>query len=336
MTKQRVIAILLLIAALMASACAGTPPTESSPATQPPTQLPPTQEDGSETILDPVPVRTAIAVQPTPTLRIASSPIAAATSTAVAATAAATTSSPPESYEVAFVAPNDTLNVRSGPGVSNPVIAELSPRAAGLRLIGEGENVNGWLWVPIETSDAVSGWVNSRYLTGELATAAFCGDPAVDNLLRELETALASQNGSELASLVHPQRGLRMRLAWWNPEIYFTREQVGTLFTSDETITWGTENGSGAPIEGPFRNIVYPLLQNDLLGAGQVTCDEIDHGPTAGLTILPEAYDSVNHVSYYRQGSDALQFDWGTWVVGIERWQGQPYLAFLVHYAYEI
>jgi hypothetical protein len=38
----------------------------------------------------------------------------------------------------------------------------------------------------------------------------------------------------------------------------------------------------------------------------------------------------------YRPGPAGEELDWGTWVVGIERWQEEYFVSFLVHYQWEI
>ena len=95
-------------------------------------------------------------------------------------------------------------------------------------------------------------------------------------------------------------------------------------------------DGSGLPITGSFAEVIYPLLQRDLVGGSSTGCDVILGGPTTGLLKLPDPYQGIHHISVYREGQDEMQFDWGTWAVGIEQWQGSTYLSFMVHYAYEI
>jgi hypothetical protein len=96
-------------------------------------------------------------------------------------------------------------------------------------------------------------------------------------------------------------------------------------------------DGSGAPIEGAFSKTMLPLIDRNLTPASVSGCDEILHGGTAGLVKLPASYEGVNYYSLYRPaGPDDFELDWGTWVIGIERWQGQYYLSFLVHYEWEI
>jgi hypothetical protein len=80
-----------------------------------------------------------------------------------------------------------------------------------------------------------------------------------------------------------------------------------------------------------------PLLDENLLGASETSCGDILHGGTAGLVQLPPSYEGLNYVSFYRPPAPGeIEFDWGSWAVGIERWHGEYRLSFLVHYEWEI
>ncbi|MCA9979043.1 MAG: hypothetical protein KC413_24950, partial [Anaerolineales bacterium] len=72
------------------------------------------------------------------------------------------------------------------------------------------------------------------------------------------------------------------------------------------------------------------------LRATEMRCNDILAGPTAGFVQLPEGYDALNYYSLYRPAADESGFDWGTWVVGVERWNGRYYLSYLVHFEWEI
>lgn len=237
---------------------------------------------------------------------------------------------------VAFVELGDTLNVRSGPGVRFPVVAELPPDATGIAAEDTGQTlIAGSTWVPIAT-DGAEGWVNSRFLIESVDTETFCAAEEALRLVDLLEQAIANQNGDALAALVHPERGLRLRYSWWNNEIVIPGDDVSGLFDDPTIYDWGVADGSGLPITGSFSDVLLPLLQDDLAGADLLSCDEITAGPTAGLVILPEGYEPVRFFSAHRAAPDDVPFDWGTWAVGIERWQGAYYLSYLVHYQYEI
>ena len=45
-----------------------------------------------------------------------------------------------------------------------------------------------------------------------------------------------------------------------------------------------------------------------------------------------------SHYSVYRPAIDDEDniFDWGSWVIGIEYWDGTPHLVYFVHYEWEI
>ena len=239
-------------------------------------------------------------------------------------------------YQVAFVTADDTLNVRSGPGVANGVVGELAPFASGVRITGPGQMVAGSTWVPI-TVGGLTGWVNGRFLTETMSESAFCQDAAVTKLLADLETAVINQDGNLLAQLVHLERGLRIHHAWWNPEVRISQADARQIFTSAAAYDWGIEDGTGFPIVGSFKTEIVPLLQEDLILATESGCDEIVHGGTAGFVRLPDGYDAVHYYSLHRPGTDEFAgMNWGTWVVGIEKWQGTYYVSFLVHFQWEI
>jgi len=289
----------------------------------PPTVAPPLPTASSATATPGNP-----AVQPSPTL--------AATVAPTTVTATATPVATISGYRVAFVAADDTLNVRRRPGANEAIVAQLPANAGGLQVTGEGEeNRSGATWLPVTTA-AGDGWVNSRFLTEDVSREVFCGDPAVTALLDQLRTAVAEEDGRLLEDLIHPERGLRVRLNWWNPEVLIAGNDVRQLFRAEKRQEWGTEDGSGLPIRGSFNEVVLPRLERDLLPATDRRCDEGVFGPTAGLTNLPEGYEAVRFYSLHRPAPAEQELDWGTWLVGIERWEGRYYVSYLVHYRWEI
>lgn len=282
------------------------------------------------TVAPPLPTATAgnPAVQPSPTLAATVAP----TTIAATATPVATISG----YRVAFVAAADTLNVRRRPGADEAIVAQLPANAGGIQVTGEAEETrSGATWLPVTTA-AGDGWVNSRFLTEDVSREVFCGDPAVAALLDQLRTAVAEEDGRLLEELVHPERGLRVRLNWWNPEVLISGNDVRQLFRAEKRQEWGTAEGSGETIRGSFNEVVRPRLERDLLPATDRRCDEGVFGPTAGLTNLPEGYEAVRFYSLHRPAPAEQELDWGTWLVGIERWEGRYYLSYLVHYRWEI
>ena len=234
------------------------------------------------------------------------------------------------------MAADDELNVRSQPGIDNDITGQLPANASDVLITGPGQKVAGSTWIPVQW-EGVEGWVNGRFLTTHLTNLQFCQNAPYTDLLVKLQDALVEQDSTILTQIVHPERGLRLRHNWWNPEVRLDQETLQTIFTAEQDYDWGTEDGSGLPLTGPFNTTMLPKLEADLISATDFACNEILHGGTAGLIQLPDEYARINFVSFYRPGSEAYAgMDWGSWVVGIEEWEGQLYLSFLVHFEWEI
>lgn len=294
-------------------------PTLQMPTAVPPTLIvPPIGDTANATPPSPLPTPPS----PAPTIAPTSTPTASPTPIALA-------------YRVAFVTSDDTLNVRSGPGVAYDIVGRLSPRAAGVQITGSGVVVDGSTWTPI-AAGSLRGWVNSRFLTTDIPQAQFCADAAVTRLIAELQTAVANRDDALLGQLIHPERGIRIHTYWWNAAVLIRGAEAQRLFSSPTSYDWGIADGSGLPIVGSFAQVILPDLERDLLLASEKGCQEILHGATAGWVRLPDGYEQAPYVSLYRPAKDDISFDWGTWVIGVEWWNGRYYLSYLVHYQWEI
>lgn len=316
--------------ALMLVACGGAETPTPVPTLAVPTQPPALESVATETVPpEPTAIPTSIATDTAATI-----PTDAPTATAVPATNTpiANSNNQPDNYAVVFVETNDVLNMRSGPGVDFGVVGTLPPNATNVQITGSGQVVAGSTWVPIQQG-GLAGWVNSRFLTQVVLDAAFCGDTAVLQLLDRLKTAVANQDDAIFAQLIHPERGLRVRLLWREAE---TRLDNQGLFSDSASYNWGAAAGSGEAIIGTPAEILLPRLQTDLFEATEMACNEISHGGTAGFVVLPDTYAPINYYSFYRPGTEEFaELNWGSWVVGLELWQGQYYLSTLVHYQWE-
>lgn len=171
-----------------------------------------------------------------------------------------------------------------------------------------------------------------------LSSDFLCSDAAIAELvLIDLQEAIANRDGALLASLVHPEDGLRVRTHWWNSEQYFSRSQAESVFDDVTSYEWGVADGTGDPIIGSFAEVIVPLLDQDLLGATETGCDTIVSGGSAGLIQLPPGYAPDRFVSFYRPGTDEFAgMDWGSWAVGIGYVGERPYLTFFIHFDWEI
>jgi uncharacterized protein YraI len=240
-------------------------------------------------------------------------------------------------HRVAFVLPNDTLNVRSGAGVTKAVVGTIGAGDAGIFLTNNRTIVAGSQWVQIQQND-LQGWVNSRFLTEAIPSNTFCNDPAARQTLDTFVTEMTERSGlTGPNTSTNADRGLRVHMNWWNPEVKITDAELINAFTSNATANWGVADGTGDAIVGTTSEVVLPKIDQDLAPAAQIACNEILHGGTAGFVRLPEEYAGINYFSVHRPApTDGIEFDWGTWVIGIEKWDGDYFVSFIVHYQWEI
>ena len=237
----------------------------------------------------------------------------------------------PVSYRVVFVAADDTLNVRSEPGSSSPVVGTLAPSAQGIRITGEKKMVGDSAWYPIETED-LGGWVLGLFLTQDYPPEEFCAAQPVD-FLGAFTDAIAKKDGEALASMVDSDRGLRLYLDPWSKGVRLSAEQLRTIFADSTKSTWGLDPDMEPVDEGTFSENVLPLLERDLLNATTNACNAMNHPEASDPHMVPQGAEGVNYYSFYRSpGADENELDWGEWVVGIEFWNGRMVLSYLAHY----
>ncbi|OQY48911.1 MAG: hypothetical protein B6242_01175 [Anaerolineaceae bacterium 4572_78] len=236
-------------------------------------------------------------------------------------------------YQVAFVADDNELNVRADSGTNYEILTSLAHNVDNIHVIGSGKRVQDIFWVPINYPGG-SGWASRYYLTESVTSDAFCSDPNIQTLIEDLRIVIEHHDGGGLANLIYYERGLLIRHDWWNEEVHLEQDAVEQFFSSETRHYWGEASGSGLSINGSITETIIPFLEKDLLADVETKCNEIIGGGTAGILRLPSEYDSFNFISLYRAGEE--DFDWGTWVVGIEFWDRVPYLVFLVHYQWEI
>lgn len=239
-------------------------------------------------------------------------------------------------YAVINVFPDDTLNIRSGPGVENEVVGMLQPNQTGLTRTGKSSNVGDETWVEIQNPSGGTGWVNADFLTEYVAPASFCADARVKTLIDNLESAVLAPNDDVLASLIHSLHGLDVRLWRYGTVANYTQEEAAWVLESDYQVNWGPAPGSGEDTLGTFSNVVLPKLQEVFSAVYNLHCnDTLDLATFSGEPWPPE-YANINFYTVYKPGSEQYGgLDWRAWTVGVEYVDGQPYLFALIHYQWE-
>ena len=242
----------------------------------------------------------------------------------------------PDTYAVIHVPADETLNIRSGPGVENPVVGELQPDASGLKRTGKTSGLGNEMWVEIQNPGGGTGWVKSEFLTESVEPSAFCADTRVTELLRNFQTAITTENGELLRLLVSPVHGLDVRYIRNGTTANYSPEEAGWAFQSTYVVDWGLGAGSGEPMSGTFPEIVLPALQ-DVFKNLTTACNAVKLGGASYVAEWPKEYANLNFYALHNPGNDPALggMDWRTWLVGIDYVNGQPYLFALLHYQWE-
>ncbi|MFN2194629.1 MAG: SH3 domain-containing protein [Anaerolineales bacterium] len=246
-------------------------------------------------------------------------------------------------YAVILVSAENFLNVRAGPGVDQEILGTLESNATGIQLTGEQEQVGEDLWVEIDRGDEPSGWVSKLYLTQQVPKNAFCSNAHIRTLARDFIQAVAQNDNELFASLVNPERGLNVRQIWSGNEIFFSPEQATGLFTSNQSVDWGTGEGSGedsvegnaTPEPGSFRKVILPELQDVISGDFTQACNTLEIGTATGGSqqfFWPYELSNLNYITLYRPAPEENRQDWRSWALGVEVINGTPYLTYLIQY----
>ena len=235
-------------------------------------------------------------------------------------------------YAVMRVAPNDVLNIRSGPGVSNSVIGYYPPDATDVMRTGVSTSADGAVWVEVRRGDGLTGWVNFDYLTEHISTAAFCADGRIPPLIEQLKQSLIQSNGDQFAALIGSKHGAAINFWRDVPPVNFTTTTARGIFTDPSVYDWGTGPAAGPSGEhGTFAQIIQPDMLEVFNSGYQLGCDDPSH---AGMFMNPWPYTNIHYYSILKPPTDNM-FDWKVWLVGFEYVDGVPYLYGAIHYVWE-
>ena len=254
------------------------------------------------------------------------------TTTTATGTSTTTTAPTPEitvdpslterTWAVVLVEDGDVLNVRSGPGVANPVIASFGPTDSGVTLTGSQAFVGGSRWVEI-TGEEAAGWVSSVFLTPEYTHQEVLDGWDHTSAPSDLAARIAA--GEDLSPPVS-HRGLYVDLPGGTLQRLRPAELSGVM-ADPGTRTWGGSScGGGACPEETFADAVgLPFLSTwEDLGADATL--EVDgyplggNGPFPPETAIPTPFRNFHWVAVHDPGDDPDfgGLDWMTWFVFLE------------------
>ncbi len=235
-----------------------------------------------------------------------------------------TTTVPPPRMGVVLLAPDDpnnSLNVRAGPGTDNPRVTTLAPAQADLVATGAVDLVDGRTWHELVVGEAV-GWVYGYYLTETWTPGDVEQEWDWRQTIDQFANALVVGEGlEEVVSwrglfVIHFDDNLRR----WAPE-----DLVG-LHGDDTELTWSNTGASAGESEatvGTWKEVIADAFLSDYLD--QDVDFQVGGMTLGGNAVLPEgaissAFANFPWVAIHDPGDDENLggLDWSTWFVFLE------------------
>jgi len=158
---------------------------------------------------------------------------------------------------------------------------------------------------------------------------------AVSPLSAAVLQVLKDEDIQSLASFIHPQQGLRFSpyATVLEDQLVFTPSQLIEQARNPQTLTWGTWDGSGGPIEMSFADYFQRFVYSkDFSQADQVSFDR-RVGQGNSLDNSQEFYPGAQVVEYYISGKDPNYggMDWQSLRLVFQQLHGRWYLSGIIH-----
>lgn len=283
-------------------------PTNTAP---PPTKIP------EETAAFISPTKQVIPTQPPPQIQPTQPAIPAPQST--------------DRYAVVDVAPDDMLNMRSGPGINNPIAGVIPPYGLGVEITGPSVKTNdGANWAPVRYED-LAGWVNIRYLALQTGSTS----PDVAERANQIIQALKARDLQKLAAYVHPENGVRFSPYAYihDQDLVFSQNQVANFHADPTFYLWGYFDGSGEPIQMTFVKYFDRFIYDgEFAKPQQIGFNQII-GQGNMINNLREYYPEAEFIEYHFNGIDPQYggMDWRSMRLVLEQKNGAWYLIGVIH-----
>jgi hypothetical protein len=167
------------------------------------------------------------------------------------------------------------------------------------------------------------------------SAAPLSADQAVLQEAAEVVSALQHKDMAALSQFVHPQMGLRFSpyAAVKASDQVFPPDKLAGLPTDETTYTWGSYDGSGAPIQLTFADYYAQFIYDaDFANAPQLA---LNHrlGVSTTLDNSTEFYPGSMIVEYYFSGFDPAfgGMDWRSLRLVFTPANSTWYLVGLIH-----
>lgn len=160
---------------------------------------------------------------------------------------------------------------------------------------------------------------------------------SLSGLEHQVITALKNQEMSILASLVHPEKGIRFSPYSYvdtRTDLVFTREKIKNFFKDSKQYVWGHYDSNGLPI----RMKTKEYFNNYIYDCDYAAADEISYNPTVGRSLTASNIFQVyprSIVVEYGKGQPSPTAEKGDWksikLVFEKNDAGKWYLVGILH-----
>lgn len=150
-----------------------------------------------------------------------------------------------------------------------------------------------------------------------------------------IKQALAYQNYTAIAPLIHPTRGVRFSMYGYvepKTDKVFSRAQFEQyLKASKIKFTWGQQDGTGDLYITPLPNYLQVWVDGNKYKAIAPTLNEFQ-GFGNSLNNLTEIYPNADFFEFYHRGSKKYDgMDWRALRLVFEEYRGKRYLVAIIN-----
>lgn len=150
--------------------------------------------------------------------------------------------------------------------------------------------------------------------------------------------AFQAKDGKRLASLVHPEKGVRFSPSAYvdvDEDIVFSRHQIEAFWTDSDTYLWGYAEGTGDPIEmTPAAYGMRYVVDRDYSNRSPVMVNDDQMVGTTTGNNAAVVYPAATRVEYYldpNAGTSKEGDDWTALRLVFENAQGTWLLIAVIH-----
>lgn len=156
-------------------------------------------------------------------------------------------------------------------------------------------------------------------------------------IARQVVAALTAQDAKKLASLVHPEKGVRFSPSAYvdvASDVVFSAAQVEGFWSDQKTYTWGLADGTGEPISlTPGQYCREYIMNRDFLNPSSVNVNS-DRATGNTSNNAATVYPNGTRVEFYIEPSmrnGVQDLDWAALRLVLERSGDNWFVVAIIH-----